>query len=133
MSILERSRRCFGIKAFNETHTTHESIHEILIPNPGELLALSSIQKIPSGGTGVGPDNSFFSSTYQTKGRVDLPRDAMDPFASRGGSVPDFLGKHMDTCDFPGGGGVLDPQSPHLDPPMAARINKVFEVDEDTQ
>ena len=31
--------------------------------------------------------------------------DPLGPIASRGGSVPVFLRKHIATCDFPGGGG----------------------------
>ena len=50
---------------------------------------------------------------------MNLPREAigslekqLDPIASQGGSVTVFLRKHIATCDFPGGGGGLDPLSP---------------------
>ena len=46
---------------------------------------------------------------------TDLPREAIGPargpIASRGGSVPVLLRKPIPICNFPGGGGGLDPMS----------------------
>ena len=39
---------------------------------------------------------------YFTEGSTGLPQEAIGPIASLGGSVPEFLRKHIATCHFPG-------------------------------
>ena len=69
-----------------------------------------------------GHDNDFFSHQRISQRVVrTFPQKQLDPLgpiASGGGSVPDFLRKPIDTCDFPGGGPDPLPPPPLLDPPM---------------
>ena len=44
---------------------------------------------------------TFFTLTYFTEGCMDLPRETI---GSQGWSVPEFLRKPIDICDFPGFG-----------------------------
>ena len=45
-------------------------------------------------------NNIFHTGPYRPPSRNDWT--TLGPIASRGGSVPEFLRKHIATCDFPG-------------------------------
>ena len=57
-----------------------------------------------------GPDKDFFKIINVFHGGLYG--------SSRGGSVPEFLKKHMTTCEFPAGEGEVAPPALPLDQPM---------------
>ena len=68
------------------------------------------------GGGGGGAENIFsYQRISQRVVWISLEKqlDPRDPIASRWGSVPVFVEKHIATCDFPGVSGAL----PHPPPP----------------
>ena len=67
------------------------------------------------GGGGGGAENIFsYQRISQRVVRTSLEKqlDPRDPIASRWGSVPVFVRKHIATCDFPGVSGALPPPGP---------------------
>ena len=73
---------------------------------------------------GVGGPENFLVANVLHSGLYGTPREAI---ASRGGSVPVFVKKHIEICDFLGGGVSFpcDPSESSLeDPPIAKTRNR---------